>query len=393
VADAFGTYASGAQTDPFNARATDSHGVVRGGSFSTEGTYLRSAKRDGNPWSNRTTGVGFRVGFQQVPDTVSPELELFGGIDVPHELGEPWAEPGYAASDERDGNLTGSVTISGTPNINTFGTYTITYAVADTAGNEANATRTVRVIDSGTDTDGDGFDDFIEAVAGSGSNDSTSTPFNYGLVAWYPFDGNASDMSGNGNDLSGSGHSFGEDRHGISGKSCSLNQVYLSDTNASFSIDDNASFSYSLWVQVNSVPSAYPEAFGLRDFTGNWDTLRIGTYHIQDQGKFAVDHLSTGTNSSHAVKAWANQNTQLDRWYQITLVSSLSEVKLFIDSSLQSTVPFQRDALKNNNVAIYVGGDASWNLFNGSVDDVRIYDRALSRKRNQEDEPVRRNTA
>ena len=24
-------------------------------------------------------------------------------------------------------------------------------------------------------------------------------PFNHGLVAWYPFDGNASDMSGNGN--------------------------------------------------------------------------------------------------------------------------------------------------------------------------------------------------
>ena len=152
-----------------------------------------------------------------------------------------------------------------------------------------------------------------------------------------------------------------------------LNQVYLSDTNASFSIDDNASFSFSLWVQVNSVPSAYTAAFGLRDFTGNWETLRIGAYHIQDQGKFAVDHLSTGTNSSHAVKAWAN-HTQLDRWYQITLVSSLEEE----DSSLQSTVPFQRDALKNNNVAIYVGGDASWNLFNGSVDDVRIYNRALS---------------
>ena len=90
--------------------------------------------------------LGFRVGFQQVPDTVSPELELFGGTDVPHELGEPWAEPGYAASDERDGNLTSSVTISGTPNINTSGTYTITYTVADAAGNEANATRTVRVM-------------------------------------------------------------------------------------------------------------------------------------------------------------------------------------------------------------------------------------------------------
>ena len=328
--------------------------------------------------SDRSTHIGFRVGFQIQPDEASPELELFGGADIPHKRDEPWAEPGYGASDVRDGNLTSSVSISGTVDVNTTGTYTLTYTVSDAAGNEANATRIVRVADESADTDGDGFNDYLETSSGSDVNDAASTPFNYGLVAWYPFDGNASDMSGNGNDLTGSGNSFGEDRHGVIGKSCRLDQVYLSDTNASFSIDDNASFSYSLWVQMNSVPSAYPAAFGLRDSTGNWETLRIGTLHIQDQNKFAVDHLSTGTNGSHVVKAWANQTTQIGRWYQITLVSSLSEVKLFIDSSLHSQVPFQRDAAKNDQVAIYVGGDATWNLFDGSVDDIRIYDRALS---------------
>ena len=209
---------------------------------------------------------------------------------------------------------------------------------------------------------------------------TSASTLDQGLVAWYHFDGNLSDMSGNGNDLSGSGHSFGQDRHGESGKSCRLDQVHVSDTNASFSIDDNASFSYSLWVQMNSVPSAYPEAFGLRDITGNWETLRIGTYHIEYADKFAIDHLSTGTNSSHVQKAWADNNTQIGRWYQISVVSTLSEVKFYIDSSLQSNVPFQRDADKNDRVAIYVGGATSWNLFDGSVDDVRIYNRALSER-------------
>ena len=46
-----------AQTDPFNARATGLHGTVRGGAYSREGTYLRSAKRDGNVWSNGSTGL------------------------------------------------------------------------------------------------------------------------------------------------------------------------------------------------------------------------------------------------------------------------------------------------------------------------------------------------
>ena len=103
----------------------------------------------------------------------------------------------------------------------------------------------------------------------------------------------------------------------------------------------------------------------------------MGTYHIKEN-KFRYHHLSTGTNSSHVQKAWADSNTQIGRWYQIAVVSTLSEVKLFIDSSMQSKVPFQRDAVRNNQVAIYVGGANTWNLFDGSVDDVRIYDRALS---------------
>ena len=91
--------------------------------------------------------IGFRVGFQIQPDEASPELELFGGADIPHKRDEPWAEPGYGASDVRDGNLTSSVSISGTVDVNTTGTYTLTYTVSDAAGNEANATRTVRVVD------------------------------------------------------------------------------------------------------------------------------------------------------------------------------------------------------------------------------------------------------
>ena len=41
--------------------------------------------------------------------------------------------------------------------------------------------------------------DSLEVSTGSDSNDPNSTPFEQGLVAWYPFDGNSSDMSNNGN--------------------------------------------------------------------------------------------------------------------------------------------------------------------------------------------------
>ena len=109
---------------------------------------LRSASRGYNYPSTRDYTVGFRLSFQQIEeaDQVRPELELFGGTDIPHELGEPWAEPGFFASDERDGNLTSSVTISGTVDVQNVGTYILTYSVSDNAGNEANTSRMVRVV-------------------------------------------------------------------------------------------------------------------------------------------------------------------------------------------------------------------------------------------------------
>ena len=79
---------------------------------------------------------------------MNPELELFGGASVTREAGQAWAEPGVAGHDARDGNLTASITVSGTVDMNTTGTYVLTYSVADAAGNEANATRTVRVVDT-----------------------------------------------------------------------------------------------------------------------------------------------------------------------------------------------------------------------------------------------------
>ena len=73
---------------------------------------------------------------------------MFGGAGITREAGQAWAEPGAAGHDARDGNLTASITVTGTVDMNTTGTYVLTYSVADAAGNEANASRTVTVVDT-----------------------------------------------------------------------------------------------------------------------------------------------------------------------------------------------------------------------------------------------------
>jgi formylglycine-generating enzyme required for sulfatase activity len=64
TADWYAAYSSGAQTDPEGA-ATGSIRVLRGGSWSLTGTYLRSAGRLYDNPGNRGSPIGFRVGFQQ----------------------------------------------------------------------------------------------------------------------------------------------------------------------------------------------------------------------------------------------------------------------------------------------------------------------------------------
>jgi formylglycine-generating enzyme required for sulfatase activity len=146
VSDWKANYLTSAQTNP-EGPASGSQRVRRGGAWDSAEINLRSAKRPSNNPSYRSNALGFRVGFQPVqPDTANPELELFGGATITREAGQAWAEPGAAGHDARDGNITSSVTVTGTVDMNTTGTYVLTYSVADAAGNTATANRTVTVV-------------------------------------------------------------------------------------------------------------------------------------------------------------------------------------------------------------------------------------------------------
>jgi len=74
-----------------------------------------------------------------------PEMQIFGDANITHFKDTAWVDPGVEAHDVRDGNLTSDIVVTGTVDVNTTGTYTLTYTVSDAAGNEASITRTVNV--------------------------------------------------------------------------------------------------------------------------------------------------------------------------------------------------------------------------------------------------------
>lgn len=88
------------------------------------------------------------VTIQNSPiDTIPPVITLLGNNPVNIQVGSSYVDAGATASDNIDGDITGKIIVVNPVDINTVGTYTITYDVIDLAGNPATqVTRTVNVV-------------------------------------------------------------------------------------------------------------------------------------------------------------------------------------------------------------------------------------------------------
>ena len=80
-----------------------------------------------------------------VPDTGAPTITLVGSSTINIEEGDSYTDAGASASDEVDGDISSSITTSGSVDASTPGTYTLTYSVSDAAGNTVELTRTIIV--------------------------------------------------------------------------------------------------------------------------------------------------------------------------------------------------------------------------------------------------------
>jgi hypothetical protein len=84
-----------------------------------------------------------------VQDTTAPSLTLNGVNPMTVECHGTFTDPGATASDACAGDLSGQIVATGTVDVNTPGSYTVTYAISDAQGNvAASVVRTVNVVDT-----------------------------------------------------------------------------------------------------------------------------------------------------------------------------------------------------------------------------------------------------
>ena len=216
---------------------------------------------------------------------------------------------------------------------------------------------------------------------GMGRNDrgqlGNAQGLDQGLVGWWKFDGDATDSSGNGNDGTVNGATLSTDRHGQASKAYSFDGV---DDYISMTIGTYDEVTFSAWLKIASFDNEYPKLF---DLGSSYPLFRIGFNGNRS------DHVSAGiVGQMHSLRSsFSAHNSALSYGIQpigswINVVTSLG-VNSFHSTFLDGIVieqgsykdsPSQDGSLKigaNNSL----GSD---HFFSGTVDDIRIYDRALS---------------
>ena len=195
---------------------------------------------------------------------------------------------------------------------------------------------------------------------------SSQVPTN-GLVAYYPFNGNANDESGNSNNGSIYGVTSTTDRFG------NQNSAYLFDgdndyieINHSSSLNITQSITISYWVKMEtSGPYYFPYHIiekhgcwgsGQRDNDINWGVMT-------DNGDFFTWALSFDFN----------------QWYNLTMKYDGLNVSIYVNGQLYDSEPAS-GSIKTNTNKVYISRyDQGGNYyFDGTLDDFRIYNRALS---------------
>jgi hypothetical protein len=81
-------------------------------------------------------------------DHTPPQIDILLTNPVSIECGTTYTDAGATATDNKDGDITASITVQNNVNPTVPGAYTVVYTVSDAAGNSATATRTVNVVDT-----------------------------------------------------------------------------------------------------------------------------------------------------------------------------------------------------------------------------------------------------
>ena len=195
-----------------------------------------------------------------------------------------------------------------------------------------------------------------------------------GLVAYYPFNGNANDESGNGNNGTVYGATLTGDRFGNSQSAYYFNGTSYITVKHTASLNTGL-FTISAWVKAHGTGDGYQHIISKSiNSGGSLLGYCLQYYYLsaeQGNNKYGF-WTANGSTDNHLLY----NNVIVDSWTYIVGTFNGSNVKFYIngicvDSAICS--------VSLTNVDLHIGNMSDNNNFlTGSIDDIRIYNRALN---------------
>lgn len=206
-----------------------------------------------------------------------------------------------------------------------------------------------------------------------------STTFAYaaieeGLVAYYPFSGSPYDDSGNGHHGINYGATLTTDRFGTESSSYSFDGIddYISVPYASQLHPQH--FTISAWIKSNNGDSSATVVSTDPDSLGCDHGYRL---HVNEMK--ATAWIDQSSNCQDSVRITADDILAKDLWHHVVSVYD-GTLMLYINGILQSeTATFNRSVTTAPlQIGASLSRDGIIRVFNGSIDDIRVYDRPFS---------------
>jgi hypothetical protein len=198
---------------------------------------------------------------------------------------------------------------------------------------------------------------------------------NKGLIAYYPFNGNANDESGSIYDglVGGGNFNFGNDRFEKENESIALaNDNSLRINIEKLEINSGNNFSASLWFKPKEQLSSYNQIVVLSGGPG------CNTWMSEMNYVGGVFRLVTGMHCARTVSV-PDYSVADNTWHHLVVNFKDRNRNVYINNKLIDST-FISEAVATSQIItyMYIGGDRRSALFNGNIDDVRLYNRALS---------------
>jgi|GEM_PF-1797709 len=200
-----------------------------------------------------------------------------------------------------------------------------------------------------------------------------------GLAGYWPFCGNANDASGNGNNGTVNGATLTTDRFGNDGLAYSFDGNSWIDIPSTTQNNLPNQLTLSCWLKTTSI-------LDNAGVLGKWNDFDGIIQYYQEQYAFHIWHSGGGlhfwTKTSNQVGAKENNNEYNNGlWHHYIGTWDGINMKLFRDGILTQTSP-QTGSISNYNqnfeIGRYSGGMTPATFFQGSLDDIGIWNRALT---------------